>query len=449
MNRKFFSPCLATCSNTTARAMALAVPAFALLLSGCERESSSTGEQITIPIEVARPLERTDVVPYEYARGTTTAVHSVNLYCHVSGFLKKVGFEDGDSVKKDDKANPLFVIDDAPFKASYDMTVAQKDVAIAHAKKTAADLARNLSLQKSNPGAISQADIDATIAAKDEADATVVAAEAAVKKAKVDLDYTRIYAEYDGRARSAKDPNGSPISPGDLVVADSTLLGTLITEDEMYVEFNVDERTVLDIQEKIRTGQIKLGEKKTVAIKLENDSDYVHEGEIIFIDITINSNTGTNLIRAKFPNPQPPDNGPRLLKPGMNIDVRIPIGMPGPALLVADAAIGSDLDRKYVYVLNGEGRPEKRMVELGQMHDGLRVVTKGLSASEQVIVEGGPQAATRPKATLKKIEKKMTDYLPASASPVTQPEAKPPAAAKPQTPRGAAETTAAPAAQRK
>jgi membrane fusion protein, multidrug efflux system len=416
------SPCKnrpAAAPRVAAGLLALAVPSLIFSLAGCQQESSPTAEPTTVTVEVAPPLQRSDVVPYEYARGTTKAVDSVDLYCRVSGYLKKIGFTDGDHVTKEDKEKPLFLIDDAPFKAAYDKAAAEVKIREANAEYRAAELKRNRSLP---PGAISVSELEQSIASKDEADASVVAAKAARDKAKLDLAYTVILAPITGRMSKRM------ITEGNLVVADKTLLSTIVAEDEMYVEFYLDEQTVLNVQQQIRDGHIKTNDKKNVpvAIRLGNETDYAHDGQLDFFDNVINSHTGTYLVRALLPNPKPAV-GSRLLLPGMSVDVRMPIGMPEPALLVAERAVGSDLDQKYVYVLNDKNQAEKKMVELGTTSDGLRVVKKGLNVNDQVIVVG-QQVAVRPNVTIKKKETKMTDYVPSQEAPAAKPQVEAPAA---------------------
>ena len=259
-----------------------------------------------------------------------------------------------------------------------------------------------------------------------------------VEKASLDLKYTKVLATIDGRMSKAT------ISEGNLVVADKTLLSTIVSEKEMYVEFYIDEQTVLNVQQQIREGRIKTSDDKSVpvAIRLGNETSYSHEGQLNFFDNALNSHTGTYLLRAVFENPKPAV-GSRLLLPGMSVDVRLAVGMPETALLVADRAIGSDLDQKYVYVLNDKDQPEKRMVELGTMFNGLRVVKKGLAAGDQVIVVG-QQNVVRPNITIKKKTKKMTDYVAPSGEPTDASGAKP-SAAKPQAEPQAGKPTGSPA----
>jgi len=411
--------------SRSSRVCVLIASALAALAAGCQENSPTNSTAPTISIEVATPLKRDDVVPYEYARGTTKAVQSVDLYCRVSGYLKKIGFADGEYVAKDDEEHPqhpLFLIDDAPFKAAFDKAEAEVQVRKANREYRTAELERKKSLPA---GAVSKSELDQAIAAKDEADAAVVSAEADREKASLDLKYTKILAPINGRMSKAA------ISEGNLVVADKTLLSTIVSEEEMYVEFYIDEQTVLNVQQQIREGRIKTGDKKSVpvAIRLGNETGYVHEGQLNFFDNALNSHTGTYLLRAVFPNPKPAV-GARLLLPGMSVDVRLAVGMPETSLLVADRAIGSDLDQKYVYVLNDKDQPEKRMVELGTLFDGLRVVKTGLAAGDQVIVVG-QQNVVRPNVTIKKKIKKMTDYVASTEEPVGSENAGP-SGAKPQ-----------------
>ena len=401
----------------TARLVAFVGPAVALLLSsavllsGCRQDAGSTaGPAKNVPVKVAIPQQRSDVAEYEDVRGQTKAFKSVDLYCHVSGYLQNILFKDGAEVAKGDL---LFEIDDGPFKAALDRARADLDVKIANRKFREAELARNKSLPL---GAISQSELDKSVAALEEAAAEVTAGKAAVETAELNWKYTKINAPISGRISKAA------ISEGNLVVADSTLLSHLVSQDPIYVEFSVDEQIYNDVQDLIRQGKIEIKEKQEVPVymKFGKETDYLHTGKLNFADNVIKEDTGTYLLRAEFKNPA----DGRLLIPNMTVDVRISIGPPKRALLVAEQAIGADLDQKYVLVLNDKNEAEKRAVKLGTIFDGLRVVEEGLTAKDRVIVVG-KQNVLQPGVVIEPQEVKMQDYAAASGAKVVPPKEQP------------------------
>ncbi len=214
------------------------------------------------------------------------------------------------------------------------------------------------------------------------------------------------------------------MDPGNLVNADNTLLTSLVSEDPLYAYFDVDERTFLDLEKEISPDQAPgptgtpgashpaepLGPLAALArppalpavsppapqgslpvlMRLANESKYERVGVVNFIDNRVNATTGTVRMRGLFANPY------RLLKPGMFVRIRLPVGKPYRALLIPAEAVLSDQGRKYVFVVNASNEVEYRTVELGQAIEGLRVIKQGLAEGDRVIVKGTQRV--RPKA---------------------------------------------------
>jgi RND family efflux transporter MFP subunit len=161
--------------------------------------------------------------------------------------------------------------------------------------------------------------------------------------------------------------------------------------DPMYGYFDVDEPTVLHIQQLVREGKFKsareAGVKVPVYLGLATEDDYPHEGHIDFINNQVDPNTGTLQIRALFPNPKPAV-GDRVLTPGLFARFRVVIGAPYQALLVNQRAIGTDQNIKYVYTVNGQNKVERHDVELGTLQGPLQVIRKGVGPKDRVIVSG-------------------------------------------------------------
>jgi multidrug efflux system membrane fusion protein len=187
---------------------------------------------------------------------------------------------------------------------------------------------------------------------------------------------------------------------GNLVTKDETLLTTIVSEDPMYAYFDVDENTMLRIQQAVRTGKIKPKKpgQLEVWMGLANQKGYPERGIVDFINNKVDPQTGTRVLRGVFANPLPKV-GSRLLTPGLFVRVRVPASEPHEALLVADKAIGADQGQKFVYVVDDKNVVQYRRVTPGALQDdGLRVV-EGLEKTDRVVIGGLQQI--RPKETVK------------------------------------------------
>jgi RND family efflux transporter MFP subunit len=354
-----------------------------------------------IKVSVAVPIEE-PAEDYEDFTGRTEAVSLVDLRSRISGYLDKVLFADGAEVTKDQQ---LFQIDPRPFQAAYDKAVADLAVSQADLKYRNAELARSKSLRPSN--AISQSEFDKAIAAQATAVAAVTAGQAAVESAKLNLDFTRVASPIDGRASK------TAIAAGNLVQADQTLLTTVVSVDWMYVGFDVDEHTWLEVLQNVRAGKIKSAgnEQIPVSMRLANEKGFPHQGILAYSDNRFDPGTGTLRARAKFPNPKPAT-GDRYLMPGLFCRVRVPLGMPQRALKVAERAIGADLGQKFLLLVDDKNQVHQRPISLGKLEDGLRVIHSGIHAGEKVIVSGLQRV--RPGAQVEPVVVDMRSYATAA-----------------------------------
>jgi len=378
----------------------ITIVGFSLLFAGgCHTgESHGSSEQGLAEVTVAKPLVE-KVIAYEYFTGRVTAIPVVEVRARVTGYLEEVFFKDGQEVNEDDK---LYEVDPRPYKSEVDRLTAMVSKNKAGVVATRAELARQQQLITER--ATSQADFDKAVGFAGGAAGELAASEAALEKAKLDLSFCVVTSPIAGRMSNTQ------IDPGNLVVADKTLLTTVVAVDPIYVEFNVDERTVLEVQESIRAKKVKSTAEAEVPIwvSLATDgSEYPYQGKIDFIDNRVNTSTGTLKVRAQFQNPEE-GGGQRRFTPGLFVRVRVPVTDPRPALLVADRAVGSDLDQKYLYVVNDQKKIERRPVKLGPLHNGLRVIDKETSSLKEGdwVVVNGLQFVT-PGASVKTIEGKM------------------------------------------
>jgi membrane fusion protein, multidrug efflux system len=254
-------------------------------------------------------------------------------------------------------------------------------------------LARDMSLQN-NRGVITQQQIDQDKAAMEEAQARVKAYAASTEIYRLNMDFTQVRSPIDGMI------GRHFMTVGNLVNQDQTLLATVVSLDPIYIYFEVDEPTLLRVRQAINEGRIPRPKHGTVPLfaGLQTEEGFPHEGTIDFVNNQINPGTGSIIVRAVFPNPKP-ENGVRLLTPGMFVRVRLPIGPAHQAELVIDRAIGSDQGIKYVYVVDDKNRVESRRVQTGALQDdGLRVISSGLKADDWVVVGGLQQV--RPHLTV-------------------------------------------------
>jgi RND family efflux transporter MFP subunit len=291
----------------------------------------------------------------------------------VSGYLFNITFKAGDVVNQSDL---LFVIDPRPYQAAYDQANGQLQQAEAQQKLNNLNLARADELRAKN--VIAKQDYDNAVAQKNVSDAQVIAAQAAVESAKLNLQFTEIRAPVTGRIGREQ------VTIGNLVQADSTLLTTLVSVDPIYAYFNVDERSVLKYQALAREGKIAdpRSAEVPVYLQLQNEKGFPHQGVIDFINNQFDPSTGTLQVRGIFPNA----NG--FLVPGSFVRVRVAGSPRYPGILITDRAVGSDQGQKFALIVGQNNTVELRPLELGPVVDGLRVVRKGLTGNENVIING-------------------------------------------------------------
>ncbi|MCI0462321.1 MAG: efflux RND transporter periplasmic adaptor subunit [Gemmataceae bacterium] len=357
------------------------------MFSGCGPATPPVAQTPPPPVTVSQPLAR-EVTDYEDFTGRTEAVESVEVRARVWGYLAKINFKDGTEVKKDDV---LFEIDPRPYQADLDQAAARVHVAEAQVKFAEAEYKRNIKLRSS--GAVSAEDVEKSLAQRDSAKASLASGQADVAQKKLDLDFTKVIAPISGRASRTQITEGNLIQAG---ATGSTLLTTLVSMDPMYAYFDVDERTVLRIQKLIREGKLPSTQVKDakvpVLLGLANEEGHPHQGIIDFVDNKVDPSTGTIRVRGVF------DNKERILTAGLFVRIRLPIGNPHQALLVTERALGTDQGQKFLYTINDKNEVVFRPVNLGALHDGLRVIAEGLKQGERVIVNGLQRV--RPGATV-------------------------------------------------
>jgi membrane fusion protein, multidrug efflux system len=339
---------------------------------GCNKPSAQQAAPPPPPVTVAKPVTK-EIVEWDEYTGRTDAVQSVNITARVSGYLYNITFKAGDIVSQNDL---LFVIDPRPYQAAYDQANGQLRQAEAQQKLNNLNLARADELRAKN--VIAKQDYDNAVAQKNVSDAQVIAAQAAVESAQLNLDFTEIRAPVTGRIGREQ------VTVGNLVQSDSTLLTTLVSVNPIYAYFNIDERSELKYRQLAREG--KLADPRSadvpVYLQLENEKGFPHQGIIDFVNNQYDPSTGTLQVRGILPNAD------GFLVPGAFVRVRI-AGTPRyQGILITDRAVGSDQGQKFALVVGQNNTVELRPLELGPVVDGLRVVRKGLTGDENVIING-------------------------------------------------------------
>jgi multidrug efflux system membrane fusion protein len=351
-------------------AATLTAAAIAYHLQGLHGENvAMANEAITEPrpeVDIASPLSE-QINEFQTYSGKIEAIDAVDVRPLVSGSITGVHFKDGAQVKRGD---PLFTIDTRLYQAAVDQ--AQADVAGAKARnayaKTDASRAKRLVSQN----AIAQRDLDVALQLEQTTSAELKGALARLETAQVNLDYCHVVAPVSGRVSRAELTLGNVVTAG----ANAPVLTRIVSISPIYAAFEVDEQTYVRFLGQRHEQPVK------VALGLARETDFGRHGVVDSIDNQLNVKSGTIRVRARF------DNAQGLLVPGMYAQVKVSAGQRRQALLINEAAIGTDQDRKYVMVVDTDGRVHYREVKLGDLYDGLRIVDSGLSAQDRIIVNG-------------------------------------------------------------
>jgi RND family efflux transporter MFP subunit len=350
--------------------------ALAVILAGCGEGQRQQAAAPPPKVTVAKPAQRTVVDQDEYV-GRFVPVDVVEVRARVSGYLDKVHFTDGQIVKQGDL---LFTIDKRPFQNTLDQARANLETAKSNVAFTQADLARGQQLLRDRT--ISEQIFEQRSQAARNAQAGVTANEAMVRQAELDLEFTELKAPITGRIGDRRVTQGNLVTGG--AGGNTSLLATIVSIDPIRLEFTFDETSLLRYQRLASGGKgdvTGLG-NTAVRLKLLDETDFSHYGRMDFIDNVIERTTGTIRGRAQFANAD------GLFTPGMFARVEVPGSAPYQALMIPDAAIGTEQVRKFVYVLDRDNVARQRFVTLGQVVDDLRVIKDGLSADDRVVVNG-------------------------------------------------------------
>lgn len=350
-----------------------------VVLVGCGQTPPPLKAPAVPLVEVSQPIAD-KVSDYKDFIGRTDAVSRVEIRARVSGYLVQVNFKDGDIVKEGEL---LYEIDPRPFQAALDQAKADIERLDASKKLLTIQVERYRTLAAK--GAASQQDLDEYLAKQAENIGSLKAAEAKAEQAQLNLEFTKIKAPVTGQI------SRTLLTTGNLVIADNTLLTTVVSIDPMYAYFDIEEPTMLQVRKMKRDGALP-GKMHEVEVRMGLSDDverkFPMRGTLDFVNNVVDAQTGTIQIRGRFDNPYKLPDQPALLTPGLFVRVRLRMSAPHPVLLVNERAIGTDQGEKFVYVVDAQNKVSYRRVKLGMVFDGLRAVEEGLQPDDRIVVNG-------------------------------------------------------------
>jgi multidrug efflux system membrane fusion protein len=363
---------------TLATAMAAAVAALILVFQApTVQANAGAAEPPAMPVSVAAVLQK-DITLWDEFSGRLEAVQRVDVRPRVSGAVQAVHFREGSLVKQGDL---LVSVDPAPYAAEVDRAEAQVAAAQARVSYTRSELERASRLLEDR--AIAQREHDERQNAQREANANLRAAQAALQTARLNLGYTQVRAPVAGRVGRIE------VTVGNLVAAGpgAPLLTTLVSVSPIYASFDTDEQIVVKALADLQSGQRGQGarqliERVPVQMGTGTTGGTPYAGRLQLIDNQVDAKSGTVRVRAVF------DNEDGALMPGQFARIRMGHARNTQALLINERAVGTDQSKKFVMVVGEGNKAEYREITLGAPIDGLRVVTSGLAAGENIVVNG-------------------------------------------------------------
>jgi RND family efflux transporter MFP subunit len=356
-------------AHKTPRALLAIFSLFAL--TACEQNSFVPPPPAKV--DVGLPVQQT-ITRYLIATGNTAPVNTVDLVARVQGFLQAISYTDGAFVKQ---GTTLFTIEPETYKLKLEQAHAAEAGAQASLRQAESDFKRQSDLVTRQ--VVSQATLEQSTSARDNAQANLQQAQVNTRIAALNYSYTNVVAPFDGVVSARL------VSIGELVgVSSPTQLATIVQQDPIYVNFNVNEQDVLRIRAAAAERGLTSKDLKETPIEvgLQTESSYPHRGKLDYAAPTVNQSTGTLAVRGIL------SNADRILLPGYFVRVRVPLDQQKDALLIPDIALGSDQAGRYVLVVNNENVVEQRKVQTGPLEGDLRVIENGLKPDDRVVIAG-------------------------------------------------------------
>jgi len=328
-------------------------------------------------VTVAQPLAQ-NVVDWNEYTGQFSAVEYVEVRARVGGYLTEIHFTDGQMVNKGDL---LFVIDPRPYEIALASAKARLDQAGSSQEFAHRQLGRAGELREKD--FVSQSVVDQRVQESRGAGAGVDGARAAVRDAELNLEFTRVVAPVSGRIGTHQ------VSVGNLIGSGGAPLTTIVSLDPIHFDFDISEADYLGLQR----GALAEGRMPDVAVHLADETGWPRQGKLDFVDNRVDRGAGTIRARAVF------DNADHFITPGVFGRIRLAASAPYPGLLVPDGSVVTDQSRKLVMTVTADGTVVPKPVRLGPLVDGLRVVREGLTADDQVVINGLMRARPGGKVT--------------------------------------------------
>ncbi|HKG84171.1 MAG TPA: efflux RND transporter periplasmic adaptor subunit [Beijerinckiaceae bacterium] len=323
-------------------------------------------------VAVAKPIVKEVVERDDYV-GRFEAVDAVEIRARVSGYLQTVSFRDGAIVKLGD---PLFTIDKRPYQAALDQAEAAVTSAQARVAFAQSDYERAAALGRT--GNITEQLLEQRRNTLETARGDLLGAQAAARTARLNLGFTEIHAPMAGRI------GRKLISEGNLVTADQTLLTTIVSLDPIYFYFDVDERSFLAYQRTLQIGTVSDANQNRLPVRvgLTDEKEFNRKGVLDFLDNRVDQATGTMRARASI------ENKDLFIRPGLFGTIEVPGSPSHRGVLIPDEAIGTDQDRRIVWVVANDGTVTPRVVRPGPRIDGYRLIREGLKGDETIVISG-------------------------------------------------------------
>jgi RND family efflux transporter MFP subunit len=351
---------------------------IANVLAGCDSKSTSGSAPPPPTVTVSHPLQKS-ITEWDEYTGRFTALETVEIRARVSGFIDSVHFKEGQIVKKDDL---LFVIDQRPYQIAVEQ--AKADIERAQAKLDIATQDVNRATPLLQSQTLTEREFDTRKSVQRDAAGQLASANAALKQAELNLEWTDVRAPIAGRISDKRVDAGNLISGGQ---TGATLLSVIVSIDPIHFVFDGSEADFLHYLRLAAAGTRPSSRDapNPVAVRLADEAEYPHQGRMDFVDNAINPKTGTIRGRAVF------DNKDGFLTPGLFGRLRL-FGGTHDALLIPDSAIASDQANKIVFTVAEDGTVGTKRVELGPIIDGLRLVRSGLAPTDRIVIDGLPRA---------------------------------------------------------
>lgn len=344
------------------------------LLTGCDNKPAASSGPGLPAVTVSRPVQQ-KITEWDEYTGRFVAVKTVEIRARVSGFIDSIHFKDGQIVKQGDL---LFIIDPRPYRLAVEQATADRDRTRAKLAIARSDVERATPLLRSQ--SVTEREFDTRKSTQEDASAAVMSADAAMKQAQLNLEWTEVRAPIAGRISDRRVDAGNLIAGGQ---SGATLLTSIVSIDPIHFVFDGSEADFIHYLRLAAAGERPSSRdvQNPVAVRLADESDYKHLGRMDFVDNVVNAKTGTIRGRAIF------DNKDGLLTPGFFGRVRL-FGGEHDALLLPDSAIASDQSNKIVFTVAADDTVGVKRVELGPLAHGLRVIRSGLNAGDRVVIEG-------------------------------------------------------------